>query len=1185
MQSHSTHTEILGADAKGPGIYCDTCHDINNFPYFKSGTDSNADGKYSLAETDVCDTCHSAGGSYDGIDDPVIGAKQIWDTGAYDGTESGTLLAGKEKWCVTCHDESPSVMQSVSAPNVAGDEDGEYTYGTGWGYYKTGHGLPADETFPSMGGIETLSGRPVECNNCHDYTTAHIDGVARTFDDGDVTATDPSVYRQGYRLKLIGGEEPLLVPWTFGTPVDANRFRVCFQVGCHDSGPFLDSADMNTNLVTDGINRHEYHLRMSNARYPSDWSGANTSGFSCVTCHNVHGSTQLAMVRDGKLIGREPGLRMWYKNDGVTYIDSLNPPPEPAELPLSASDGNVWIPGSSTNLCAHCHGSGLVLAEDRVPFQDIADAPVLSWTGGTGLVADGVAPDSGVSQGFFTFRVDYSDANNDSPSTIQVWIDLDDSGSYEVDEKFAMTGTEAEDLNLFNGKTYTKSIALTRAGDGVLNYRFYASDGSLDATGDPTADSSVTVLNNAPTLAWTGEDFYQSDGVNPDIGGSGDSFTFRTDFTDIDNDVATTIQVWVDENDDGSYGATEKYDLTAVDAGDTTTSDGKRYAASLSLAWAGDGTLPYRFYATDGQDDATGTPTEDDALTVQSGANSPPILALVTDGCTVSGVKPQLGAADTDFIFTVNYIDSENEAPTTIEVWVDENDDGSYGAAEKYALTEVDGGDTTYSDGKLYSTSMVLALAGDNVLSYSFQASDGTDSALGEATSDQSVTVVDALKVRPAGGSGWYSTIQPAIDAIDGEHTILVYEGTYNEDIVSNWTQDQNTTIRSVCGPDMTTLSGTGAGPVVTVGRYASTQILGFEVTGGTQGISASGQNETYITVDNCKIHDNTNAASGGGGVFVSNAILSLTNSEIYSNASDRGAGLYIWRGTNHIIDNVTVRNNTATTDGSSFDGGGGIYLSQVFQGITISNSIIRDNVADAPGGGVYVAQTPYAEGTGLTVTDSSISDNTSTNSGGGIYNNLSTFTAQRCSITGNTGSTGGAISHPGAGVATTFENCVLADNQADWAGAAKMNGGTLDIISSTIANNQATTSNSGAIYNQSATVTIRNSILWGNHAAAGGHIAYFNGGTMEITDSIIQSGDDGNFTNAPFFGGNVTPVVSGFASEEDPWFVGGGDYHLLSSSPAIDNASATYAPALDIDGESRPQGAADDIGADEYTP
>jgi hypothetical protein len=178
----------------------------------------------------------------------------------------------------------------------------------------------------------------------------------------------------------------------------------------------------------------------------------------------------------------------------------------------------------------------------------------------------------------------------------------------------------------------------------------------------------------------------------------------------------------------------------------------------------------------------------------------------------------------------------------------------------------------------------------------------------------------------------------------------------------------------------------------------------------------------------------------------------------------------------------------------------------------------------------------------------------------------------------------GGAIASPSAGVTTSFENCILADNQAYQAGMAKMNGGTLDITNSTIANNRAT-DHSGAIYNQLATITIRNSILWGNQAGTVGHFAHFNGGSITITDSIIQNDDDGNFTDEPFFTDGGITTASGFASEDDPWFVGGGDYHILAPSPAIDNASATYAPADDIDGQGRPRGAADDIGADEYYP
>ncbi|MCK4507090.1 MAG: hypothetical protein KAU27_01015, partial [Desulfuromonadales bacterium] len=220
--SHSTHTENDADDLRGPNINCDVCHDINDFPNFKSGTDNDGNEVYSLNETDVCDTCHSPTGTYDGVDDATLGAKPNWGGGIYNGL---VLQSGKEKWCATCHDESPSVISSVNAPNVIGDENGDYIYGSGWGYYKTGHGLESGEQYPSKGGVETLSGRPVECDSCHDYATAHIDGAARTFDDGDVFGLDPAIYRQGYRLKLIDGQEPYSMPRPSNIGNNSDQFR------------------------------------------------------------------------------------------------------------------------------------------------------------------------------------------------------------------------------------------------------------------------------------------------------------------------------------------------------------------------------------------------------------------------------------------------------------------------------------------------------------------------------------------------------------------------------------------------------------------------------------------------------------------------------------------------------------------------------------------------------------------------------------------------------------------------------------------------------------------------------------------------------------------------------------------------------------------------------------------------
>jgi hypothetical protein len=73
------------------------------------------------------------------------------------------------------------------------------------------------------------------------------------------------------------------------------------------------------------------------------------------------------------------------------------------------------------------------------------------------------------------------------------------------------------------------------------------------------------------------------------------------------------------------------------------------------------------------------------------------------------------------------------------------------------------------------------------------------------------------------------------------------------------------------------------------------------------------------------------------------------------------------------------------------------------------------------------------------------------------------------------------------------------------------------------------------------------------------------------------------NNVNYDTYAENSSHVSGGIIA--DPQFVnyiktGGGDYHLKSTSPAIDKGSATYAPATDIDGVARPQGSAVDIGA-----
>ena len=356
--SHTIHTDKN--DPRGPGITCVDCHAAGKYPYFKAGKDANGDGKYNLAETTVCDACHSPKGSYNGVKSTAgsVGAKDLWAAQVY---SKGVLKPGNEKWCAGCHDEQPAVINKVKAPNIIGDQGAMTAWGKGYGFYRTGHGLPSTAGYPASGG--SVAGAGLACGRCHDNTSKHIDGVARTY-QYKAAAGSSADFQHGYRLKSVGGNAPLQVPRQNGcaSGVKASDFRLC--LGCHPAAPFTSASNLKTNFRKHGSkNAHYYHLAIAykcgpGPVYTSDWRSHNDdSQATCVTCHNVHGSTQLSMVRDGKLVGRTPGLQVSYYNAGVTY--QCGGPgshyPTPANVTLPKSTGTVWR-ASTKPLCRGCHG-------------------------------------------------------------------------------------------------------------------------------------------------------------------------------------------------------------------------------------------------------------------------------------------------------------------------------------------------------------------------------------------------------------------------------------------------------------------------------------------------------------------------------------------------------------------------------------------------------------------------------------------------------------------------------------------------------------------------------------------------------------------------------------------------------------------------------------------------------------
>ncbi len=288
FQSHSTHTEQDFDDQRGPRIACNVCHDTGAFPSFTSGADLNGDGRINLAETDVCDNCHSKAGVVDGVNDPEIGAKANWKQGIYDGI---LPRAGKERWCLGCHDSAPATARQngmgSTAANIAGDD-------ATWGYYFTGHGRN--------------SANMVFCADCHALNSRHI-----FYPD----------FNSVYQSRLYEGKDIY--------ESATSKSRICLS--CHD-----DPTVVATNFRTDTLgNLHQFHL--------SHW--VSGSGFEdCRMCHDPHGRNAPRMTDSMTTIANRPDLLRVIDAQGAIVTDKAQ-----WDDPLVNAGGYII----SQPTCSNCH--------------------------------------------------------------------------------------------------------------------------------------------------------------------------------------------------------------------------------------------------------------------------------------------------------------------------------------------------------------------------------------------------------------------------------------------------------------------------------------------------------------------------------------------------------------------------------------------------------------------------------------------------------------------------------------------------------------------------------------------------------------------------------------------------------------------------------------------------------------
>ncbi len=595
--SHTTH---FTPTAFGPQIELGVCTDCHLFSAatHNDGQATFTDGQ-PLATTTACDGCHSPGGTYNGVNDPAIGAKDNWRAGVYSGTN---LVSGKEQWCAGCHDESPSVIQSVNAPNVIGDEDANTRYGTGYGYYRTGHGLASNQFYPASG----APGAGIDCLDCHNSEMQHIDGLARTYTpDSDYLTYDPvsANYQAGFRLRDVStgydGQYPLHIPRTGNVFPPGFRedweFALCFE--CHNRDALLgDIGDPNTEtnfrdepLSGGGWNSHNLHTDGRNGpggpetpQYDSDFDGTADSRLSCPACHNVHGSSAPAMFRRGELaiatspvVGLIPFLDFQYvPTCGPTGCTTLADSAGGAGTRFYASGaGTVGRNG----ICNMCHNEywfdGTGGGSDHTGYRrapvDVT-IPNIAWVHGEVgsnvllvRLSEGVYSDSGAVGDLTPADFRLIDVDNgraitnvahtagDAVATLILSIPLDGTDDLDTDTLAAATATSIYDAlgNAMNTNPVTIS--------GDANPPIISDQNPANGTADVTIDSNLifTLSDNESGVDWT----------TFSITLSGDGGYFRT-YTDADTGVVsrtgTPASYEVTINPDADFGQGETISVT-----------------------------------------------------------------------------------------------------------------------------------------------------------------------------------------------------------------------------------------------------------------------------------------------------------------------------------------------------------------------------------------------------------------------------------------------------------------------------------------------------------------------------------------------------------------------------------------------------------------------------------------------
>lgn len=345
-----------------------------------------------------------------------------------------------------------------------------------------------------------------------------------------------------------------------------------------------------------------------------------------------------------------------------------------------------------------------------VDAPDVSNtAPTLTWTGETNYITGGLNPSVGNIATNFIYRVKYVDLGNDAPASGYPKVHVKKGGIEVAGSPFAMTYVSGA----YNtGAVYSYSKTLVIGTD--YTYYFEAQDTYNDAaTGTPLTTVDSPDVNSAPTLDWTGEANYTTDGVHPETGLTSTTIIYRVKYNDGEADAPASGYPKVHIKKSGAEIVGSPFPMSYVSG---AYDAGAIYTYSTILALGTDYT--YYFEAQDVNTNvATGDPLA--AIDAPNIKNAPILAWTGALNYASDGLTPEAGDVTTSYVYRVKYTDADNDAPASGYPKLHITKGGIAISGSPFAMSLVSG---AYSTGAIYSYAKTLEPGTD--YAYYFEAQD-----------------------------------------------------------------------------------------------------------------------------------------------------------------------------------------------------------------------------------------------------------------------------------------------------------------------------------------------------------------------------------------------------------------------------------------------------------------------------